>query len=95
MSERERRALRRAAEKEKRTRAPVMSDEETELDVLKSKVEELQGALEAAKVTFTEQLEQAENRRKEEVMRTCMEVKLKSLRELESLRQQLDIEREQ
>ena len=59
-----------------------MSDNETKLDVLKSKVEELQGALEVANMTFTEQLEQAEKRQEDEVTRTCMELELKSLREL-------------
>jgi hypothetical protein len=72
-----------------------MSDEEGDLESLRGKVEELQVALDAAKATFTEQLALAEKRREDEVTRMRMEAELKSLREVESLRQQFDIEREQ
>ena len=98
MSERELRALRKdAAEQAKLSSQKAMENEAEamEADLLRKQVKDLQEQLDAAKVTFEDKLEQAEKRREDEVTMIRMEVELKSLRELENLRQQFDKEREQ
>lgn len=86
MPEREQQALWRAAEKEECIKAWATINKETKLDSLKENAKELQKALEEAKakVTLAEQLNQAEKRWEDEVMRICMEVEQKSLHELET-----------